>query len=304
MSRKIRFDRRQAPLKAGEYPAQIRFAKLEGAGNDYIYVEELEAPIKHPAPLASRTCDRHFGVGGDGLVLVGRPDKKLPYPADFKMRIFSANGLEKEMCGNAACCAGKYLYDNGLTDKTLVNLQTGGGLRTLELGLEKGKVGTVRVNMGAPALTPKDIPMDAPGDNFIAREINVRGESYQGTAVFMGEPHLVVLYPDLDTLSITALGPGFERHPYFPKRVNTEFIEVKGRERLRLRAWERGSGETLACSAGACAALVACVLNGWTERKAVVELRGGELLIEWAADGNVYKTGRPKQVFRGEFFTG
>jgi diaminopimelate epimerase len=298
----IRFDARPAPPAAGGQPGRVRFVKMEGTGNDYIYVEEFAAPLQDPAPLAVRMSDRHFGVGGDGLVLIGPADANAGYPADFRMRIFNADGSEAEMCGNASRCVGKYLYENGLTDKTVIRLQTGGGLRVLELDTERGKVRGVRVNMGAPVLKPADIPMNAPGERFVDGEIQVLGQTYRGTAVSMGNPHLVVPCPDLCALRLEAVGPAFERHALFPKRVNTEFVEVVNRSHIRMRVWERGSGETLACGTGACAALTACALNGWTERKAVVELRGGSLDVEWAGDNNVYMSGPASFVFSGEFF--
>ncbi len=307
----IKFDRRPVPLDTANYPRRIRFTKMEGAGNDYIYMEEFNWHIKYPGPLAVRMSDRNFGIGGDGIVLIGPPEPGLAYPADFRMRMFNADGSESPMCGNASRCVGKYLYDNGLTDKTVINLQTGAGLRVLELHLQDGKVAAVRVNMGSPRLEPEALPMLAPvtqgqptparGESFADREITAGGKTFKATAVSMGNPHLVVPYADLDSLDISALGPAFETHEWFPQRVNTEFIQVMARERIRMRVWERGSGETLACGTGACAALVACAINNWTARKAVVELRGGELQIEWAEDGNVYMTGPAEMVFTGEY---
>jgi diaminopimelate epimerase len=274
---------------------------MEGLGNDYIYVEEFIAPLQDPPSLARRMSDRHFGVGGDGLVLIGPPEAGLDYQADFRMRMFNADGSEGDMCGNAARCVGKYLYEKGFTKQRRIRLQTKAGMRLLELDAPQGMVCSVRVNMGHPVLRPELIPMLIEGENFISRELSVKGKTYMGTAVSMGNPHLVVPCPDLAAFPLESLGPAFEHHPLFPRRVNTEFIQVLNRERVRMRVWERGSGETLACGTGACAALAACVLNGWTDRKAVLELRGGELEIEWADDDCIYMRGPATEVFSGEF---
>jgi diaminopimelate epimerase len=272
---------------------------MQGLGNDYIYVEEFNAPLADPAPLAVAISDRHFGVGGDGLVLIG-PSQN----ADFRMRIFNADGSEAEMCGNATRCIGKYLYEKGLTTKTELTLETLAGIRILALRTEGARVEAVRVHMGRPALAPADIPMTADGESFIDRDILVDGTLFRGTAVSMGNPHLVIPVPQAADFALEHFGPLCERHPWFPKRVNTEFVEVLDRKRIRMRVWERGSGETLACGTGACASLVACALNGWTDRKAVLELRGGELEIEWAEDGAVYMTGGAAFVFSGEYIIG
>lgn len=300
-----KFDLRPAPLDVSDLPESIRFAKMEGAGNDYIYVEEFQAEFGAPGPLAVRLSDRHFGVGGDGLILIGPPSEHWRGKADFRMRMFNADGSEGEMCGNASRCVGKYLYDTGLTEKTTVNLETKAGLRVLHLNVSGGRVVSVRVDMGEPLLRPDLIPMNAPGDSFVNAELDVDGILYRGTAVSMGNPHLVVPWDapgGLEALDIAAIGPKFERHPLFPRRVNTEFVEVKSRDRVRMRVWERGSGETLACGTGACAVLTACALNGWTGRRAKIELRGGTLNIEWSEDDNrVYMTGPAAFVFTGTF---
>lgn len=249
-----KFDLRPAPLDVSDLPESIRFAKMEGAGNDYIYVEEFQAEFGAPGPLAVRLSDRHFGVGGDGLILIGPPSEHWRGKADFRMRMFNADGSEGEMCGNASRCVGKYLYDTGLTEKTTVNLETKAGLRVLHLNVSGGRVVSVRVDMGEPLLRPDLIPMNAPGDSFVNAELDVDGILYRGTAVSMGNPHLVVPWDapgGLEALDIAAIGPKFERHPLFPRRVNTEFVEVKSRDRVRMRVWERGSGETLACGTGA-----------------------------------------------------
>lgn len=280
-------------------PKRLPFTKMQGLGNDYVYVEEFETPIARPAPLAIAISDRHFGVGGDGLVLMGPSEK-----ADFRMRMFNADGSEGEMCGNATRCIGKYLYEKGRTDKKEFTLETLAGIRVLTLHTDGSRVERVRVDMGEPKLRPADIPMQAEGEAFIDQKIIVSGRTYSGTAVSMGNPHLVVPMPGLESLDIAQVGPSFEHHALFPRRVNTEFIRVLDRNRVRMRVWERGSGETLACGTGACAVLVACALNKWTDRKAVIELRGGELEIEWNEDGIVYMTGGAKFVFSGEYIVG
>ena len=293
-----KFAVRPAPLADPALPDRLPFTKMEGLGNDYVYVDETAAPIANPGPLAARISDRHFGVGGDGLILIGASEL-----ADFRMRMFNVDGTEGEMCGNATRCVGKYVYEHGLTDKTEITLETLGGVRVLHLDARGGRVAGVRVNMGRPRLRPEEIPMNAAGDSFINRPVTAGGETFYCTAVSMGNPHLVVMAPDLDALDLPALGPCFERHELFPQRVNTEFIQVLGPDRIRQRTWERGTGETLACGSGASAALVACALNGLTGRSATVELRGGELSIEWAGDGIVYKTGPAVEVFSGLFRT-
>ena len=281
----------------------LPFTKMEGAGNDYIYVRESDLPQALTeatlAELAARISDRHFGVGGDGLVLICPPSD--PSMADFRMRMFNSDGSEAQMCGNASRCVGKYVYDKGMTTKTSVALETLAGVKILDLRIEAGRVRAVRVDMGVPRLKPADIPMHADGESFINREIKVDGQVYRGTAVSMGNPHLVVPVPDPDALDLARLGPLFERHPLFPERVNTEFVTVMDRSRIRMRVWERGSGETLACGTGACAAAVACSLLNLTDRTSIVRLRGGDLLLEWAANGTVYKTGPARHVFDGQY---
>ncbi|MDR3176193.1 MAG: diaminopimelate epimerase [Desulfovibrio sp.] len=281
-------------------PDRLAFTKMQGLGNDYIYVEELEKPFADPGPLSIAISDRHFGIGSDGLVLIGKGSEGSG--ADFRMRIFNSDGSEAEMCGNATRCIGKYLYEKGLEQDPEFNLETMGGVRKIRVYAEGACVSRVRVDMGRPRLAPADLPMRVDGENFIDREIMAQGRMYRGTAVSMGNPHLVVPVPGLDSLDLSRIGPLFEHHALFPRRVNTEFIQVAGRDRIRMRVWERGSGETLACGTGACAALVACALNKWTGRKAIVELPGGELEIEWAEDDAVYMTGEAAFVCSGEYF--
>ena len=275
---------------------RLRFAKMEGLGNDYVYAEEFGKLMKNAPEISKLVSDRHFGIGSDGLILIGDSDK-----ADFRMRMFNADGSEGEMCGNGIRCVGKYVYDHGLTQKTSLTVETLAGIRYLDLNVSSGRVKTVRVGMGQAILEPKKIPMNAEGKDFINREIAVNGKTYHGTGVSMGNPHFVIPVNNVDDLDLEAIGPSFEHHALFPKRVNTEFVQLLSRQEVRMRVWERGSGETLACGTGACATAVACVLNGWTDRKVTVHLLGGDLLIEWNEDNTVYMTGPATHVFEGEY---
>ena len=275
---------------------RFRFTKMEGLGNDYVYAEEFGKPITNAPEIARMVSDRHFGVGSDGLILIGSSDK-----ADFRMRMFNADGSEGEMCGNGIRCVGKYVYDYGLTLKTAVTVETLAGIRNLKLNLSGYRVQSVRVDMGQAILEPKKIPIDATGKDFIDKEIVVDGKTYRGTAVSMGNPHFVIPVDSVDTLDLVAIGPSFEHHTLFPKRVNTEFVQILSKKEVRMRVWERGSGETLACGTGACATAVACALNGWTDRNVTVHLLGGDLFIEWDKDNTVYMTGPATTVFDGEY---
>ena len=274
----------------------MKFTKMQGIGNDYVYVNCFEEKVENPSAVSEFVSDRHFGIGSDGLVLIMKSDC-----ADFRMRMFNADGSEAEMCGNATRCVGKYVYDNGLTDKTDITLETKAGIKYLKLFTENGRVTRVTVNMGEPILTPQLIPVDYTGEEFINRVINVDGAEYAITCVSMGNPHAVVYMDDIENLDIETLGPKFELHQIFPKRTNTEFVKVIDKNTVEMRVWERGAGETLACGTGACAVLVASVLNGKCERKSTVRLIGGELTIEWREDDNcVYMTGPAEKVFDGE----
>lgn len=274
----------------------MKFTKMQGIGNDYVYVNCFEEKVENPAAVSEFVSDRHFGIGSDGLVLIMKSDC-----ADFRMRMFNADGSEAEMCGNATRCVGKYVYDNGLTDKTDITLETKAGIKYLKLFAENGKVTRVTVNMGEPILTPQLIPVDYTGEEFINKVISVDGAEYAITCVSMGNPHAVVYMDDIENLDIETLGPKFELHQIFPKRTNTEFVKVIDKNTVEMRVWERGAGETLACGTGACAVLVASVLNGKCERKSTVRLIGGELTIEWREDDNcVYMTGPAEKVFDGE----
>lgn len=274
----------------------MRFTKMHGAGNDYIYVNALQEVVQDPSSLARRLSDRHFGVGSDGLVLI------LPSRvADFRMRMFNADGSESEMCGNASRCVGKYVYDKGLTTKTTVTLETGAGIKTLGLDVREGKVDTVSVDMGAPVLEPHLIPVSVRGMDALHVPLVLSSGVVDVTCVSMGNPHAVCFVDDVDAIDLTAIGPAIEHHPLFPNRVNAEFVQVLAPDHLKMRVWERGTGETLACGTGACASLVAAVLRGLAVREAQVDLRGGSLHIAWQPEqGSVILTGNAAFVFEGE----
>lgn len=275
----------------------MKFTKMQGIGNDYVYVNCFEESVDDPERVSQIVSDRHFGIGSDGLVLI-MPSEK----ADFRMRIFNADGSEAMMCGNATRCIGKYVYDNKLTDKTSVTLETNSGIKYLTLFPENGVVKTVNVDMGEAVLKPADIPMAAEGDNFISRPVTVNGSEYAVTAVSMGNPHAVTFVDDVDSLPLETIGPLFENHPLFPMRVNTEFVKVTGDNELQMRVWERGSGETWACGTGACASAVAAVLNGFAKQgsEITIHLRGGDLFITYTNDGKVLMRGPAETVFTGE----
>lgn len=275
----------------------MKFTKMQGIGNDYIYVNCFEEKVDDPERVSQVVSDRHFGIGGDGLVLI-MPSEK----ADFRMRMFNADGSEGNMCGNATRCIGKFVYDNGLTDKTEITLETKSGIKYLTLYPENGKVKTVLVNMGKAVLTPADIPMKAEGESFINKPIEVLGSEVYITAVSMGNPHAVTYVDDVMSLDLEKIGPAFENHPIFPERVNTEFIKVLDSHTIQMRVWERGSGETWACGTGACAAAVASVKNGYFKNgeEITVKLRGGDLFITYNTDGTVLMRGAAETVFTGE----
>ena len=276
----------------------MQFTKMHGLGNDYIYINLFKEVVNDPAGLSRKMSDRHFGVGSDGIVLIGpaREESK----ADFRMQMFNADGSEAEMCGNAIRCVGKYVYDHEMIDKRTFSVETLGGVKTLDLTVERDKVSTVRVDMGEPVLDPSLIPMSVEGDSFIDREIRVNGRTYKGTAVSMGNPHIVIPVSGIDDLDLSLVGPQFEHHPLFPRRTNTEFIENPDKGNIRMRVWERGAGETLACGTGASASLVASVLTGKANRKAIVHLLGGQLTVEWDEKTNhVFIDGPATTVFSG-----
>ena len=277
---------------------KLRFTKMQGAGNDYVYIDCFSEPVHSPEELAKKISDRHFGVGSDGLVLI-LPSAK----ADARMRMFNADGSEAEMCGNASRCVGKYLYEHGLVNKHIVRVETLAGVRVLRLDIEDGEVVAVTVDMGEPILNPSLIPMIGPKDRCVGESFELDGESWKITAVSMGTPHAVIFAEGIDALDLPTIGPKFENWSIFPQKVNTEFVEILSRTRIRMRVWERGAGETLACGTGACAAAVAAMLNGLTERSVAVELRGGTLSVSWDEnDNHVYMTGPAETVFEGEYF--
>lgn len=275
----------------------FKFTKMHGAGNDYIYVDCTKKMLTDINETARKVSDRHFGIGSDGLVLICRSDK-----ADFRMDMYNSDGSQAEMCGNATRCVGKYVHDKGLTDKTTITLETLAGIKILELNLaDDGTVKTVRVNMGAPELVPKNIPIDSEKDRFIMEPVEVCGKEYKVTGVSMGNPHAVTYIDDTDSLEIEKIGPEFETHKLFPKKINTEFAQIVDRNTIKMRVWERGAGETLACGTGACATLVASTLNGFVDGEADLVLLGGTLHIKWDKDdNNVYMTGPAEFVFDGE----
>lgn len=274
----------------------MKFTKMHGAGNDYIYVNCLTETVRNPSELAKFLSDRHFGIGSDGLVLI-LPSEK----ADYKMRMFNSDGSEAEMCGNAIRCVGKYVYDNGLTSSKTVSIETLAGIKILDLNVEGGKVATVRVDMGEPILEPGKIPVKSSKKLFINEPVAIGDRVYNVTCVSMGNPHAVSYVENVDEFPLEVIGPRMETHELFPKKINAEFVQVLGKDLLKVRVWERGAGETLACGTGACAVVVASVLNGISQRKATVKLRGGDLLIEWNdSDNHVYMTGPAVKVFDGE----
>jgi len=273
----------------------MKFTKMQGLGNDYVYVNGFEERIENPSEMAVKVSNRNFGVGSDGLILINPSEK-----ADFEMEMYNADGSRGEMCGNGIRCVAKYVYDYGLTDKTHISVETLGGIKYLDLTVEDGKVVLVRVDMGSPILTPAQIPVIADEAEAVAVPILVDETEYQMTCVSMGNPHAVVFMDDIEHLEIEKIGPKFEHHERFPNRVNTEFVKVLDRQTASMRVWERGSGETLACGTGACAVAVACILGGYTENKVTVKLLGGDLLIEWYREQNkIYMTGPAAVVFDG-----
>lgn len=274
----------------------MKFTKMHGIGNDYVYVNCFEESVKNPAEVSKFVSDRHFGIGSDGLILIS-PSAI----ADFRMNIYNADGSQAEMCGNGIRCVAKYVYDYGLTDKTEISVETLAGIKYLRLQVENGKVASVEVNMGAPILEPKEIPVAVEESPVVNVPVEVKGKIYHMTCVSMGNPHAIIFMNNVKDLDIEAIGPYFENHTVFPKRTNTEFVEVLDRNTVNMRVWERGSDETLACGTGACATTVACILNDKTENEVTVHLLGGDLKIRWDREVNqVYMTGPATVVFDGE----
>lgn len=276
----------------------MKFTKMQGIGNDYVYVNCLQETIENPSELAKKISDRHYGVGSDGLIMINPSDK-----ADFEMEMYNADGSRGEMCGNGIRCVAKYVYDYGLTDKTSISVETLTGIKYLDLTVEDGKVVLVKVDMGKPMLRPEEVPVVSEKEEVIDEPITVDGQEYRMTCVSMGNPHAVVFIDqDVKEFPLETVGVKFENHERFPKRVNTEFVNVLDRHTAQMRVWERGSGETLACGTGACAVAVACALNGLTEDEVTVKLLGGDLQIKWDREKNtVYMTGPAEVVFDGEW---
>lgn len=281
----------------------MKFTKMHGCGNDYVYVNLFEEKLEDPAKVSIAVSDRHFGIGSDGVITIGPSDK-----ADFRMRIYNADGSEAEMCGNGIRCVAKYVYDHKLTDQTEISVETGAGIKYLTLYVTDGKVEQVRVDMGEPILTPADIPVvkedgSAYDDEHkvIDEPIEVCGKTWNMTCVSMGNPHAVVFVDDVANFEIEKYGSHFEKHLRFPKRTNTEFVQVISRTEASMRVWERGSDETWACGTGTCATVMACILNNKTDNKVLVHLRGGDLTIEYIPETNhVFMTGPATEVFTGE----
>ena len=263
----------------------MRFTKMHGCGNDYVYVNGFEETVADPSAAAIRVADRHFGIGGDGLIMINPSDK-----ADCEMAMYNADGSRGEMCGNGIRCVGKYAYDHGIVDRPDISIETLAGIKQLHMEVSEGRVTSATVNMGAPVQTSE---LDEP--------LSAGGMDVTFTGISMGNPHAVIFVEDPAALDLPLIGPSFENHPRFPDRTNTEFVKVLNRTHVRMRVWERGSGETLACGTGACAAAVACILHGYTEDTVTVHLLGGDLVIRWDRENNlVYMTGPATEVFQGE----
>lgn len=275
---------------------KLNFTKWQGCGNDFVLIDCLEEPMECDyASLGKELCDRHYGIGADGILVV-EPSEV----ADFRMRIINADGSEAEMCGNGIRCFARYLYDYQRTDKTDFTIETGAGILVPSLKVEDGKVTGVRVDMGEPVLSGDDIPVKGFGTNKVINEtLTVKGQDYKMTCVSMGNPHCVIFVEDAEGFPIEELGSFFEHHEGFPRKTNTEFVTVRDRSHMRMRVWERGAAVTLACGTGSCATLVAGVLTGRTDKVAEIELDGGRLFVEWAENNHVFMTGPAELVFAG-----
>lgn len=276
----------------------MKFTKMQGCGNDYVYVNCFEEKVSDRPELARRVSNRNFGIGSDGLICIDPSEI-----ADFKMDMYNMDGSYSPMCGNGIRCVAKYVYEHGMTDKTEISVETGGAIKKLRLNLKDSLVGSVRVDMGEPELRPQFIPIAEHGKSFVNRSVIVVDEEYHVTALSVGNPHAVVFVDDVDSFDVASVGPKFENHPLFPDKCNAEFVQVLDDKTLKMRVWERGSGETLACGTGATATLVAANLCGKTGESATVKLRGGDLFIEWNKKTNhVFMTGPAETVFDGELY--
>ncbi|MFR2570668.1 MAG: diaminopimelate epimerase [Clostridia bacterium] len=274
----------------------MKFTKMHGLGNDYVYMDAIHQNIENESLLAQFVSNRNFGIGSDGLILICKSDI-----ADFKMRMFNSDGSEAEMCGNGIRCVGKFVYDKGMTDKTEVRIETLAGIKVLNFNIKEGKVESVRVDMGGPILEPKNIPVIS--EEKIVKNLKIKAidKEFKFTAVSMGNPHAITLVEDVKSFDVKKYGEVIEIDSKFPNKTNVEFIEILDKDNIKMRVWERGAGETLACGTGACASVVACILNNLTNSKVKVELLGGFLEIEWnQEDNHVYMTGPAVTVFEGE----
>lgn len=276
---------------------KFSFTKMHGTGNDYVYVDLFQQKLENQAEVAKVVSDRHFGIGADGLICIAPSET-----ADCRMIMYNADGSEGAMCGNGIRCVAKYVYDHGILRKNHMSVETKSGIKQLELTVEDGKAVYVKVNMGEAVLKPSEIPVQAEGDDFIARQIEAGGKTYTVTCVSMGNPHCVVFTEGIDGMDLEKIGPMFENHPLFPDRINTEFVEVIDNHTLNMRVWERGSGETISCGTGTCAATVAAVLNGHCPRGEEIEvrIRGGALYDTYLENGEVLMKGPATEVFQGE----
>ena len=273
----------------------MKFTKMQGCGNDYVYVNCLKETVKDANALAKKVSDRHFGIGSDGLILI-----KESKDADFTMHMYNVDGSQGEMCGNAIRCVGKYVYDHKMTDKKKLSIETLGGIKYLDLTVENEKVTMVTVDMGEPILTPNKIPILVEADQVIDMPIQVEDREFHLTAISVGNPHGVVFVEDTKSFPIELYGPKFEHHPLFPERVNTEFVQVLNRKEINMRVWERGSDETWACGTGATCSAYACILNGLTEDEVTVHMLGGDLIIRYDRETNhLFMTGPAVEVYEG-----
>ncbi len=275
----------------------MKFTKMQGAGNDYVYINGFTEHVEDKVTFVKRISDRHFGVGSDGAIFINPSEI-----ADFEMEMYNADGSRSEMCGNGIRCVGKYVYDHGLTDKKEITIESFGRIKYLTLYPGRdGRIESVKVNMGAPVLKGREIPVRIDKDTVIGEPITVNGTEYLMTCVSMGNPHAVVFIDDTDNLDIESVGPVFENHELFPNRTNTEFVQVVDKSHVKMRVWERGTGETLACGTGCCATTVACILNGLTDEEVTVKVLGGEIIVKWDRDNNlIYMTGPAVTTFEGE----
>lgn len=275
----------------------MKFTKMQGLGNDYVYVDAINQDIKNESALSVFVSNRHFGIGSDGLILICKSEK-----ADFRMKMFNPDGSEAEMCGNGIRCVGKFVYDKKLTQKTELTIETLAGIKKLKLNVENGKVKTVKVDMEEPILEPEKIPVNSKEKIVKNLKLKVEDKEFEITCVSMGNPHAVIFVEDVEKFDVEKYGKMIENNKIFPKKTNVEFVQIINKEKVKMRVWERGTGETLACGTGACATVVASNLNQLTDKKVEVELLGGKLYIEWNENNHIYMTGPAETVFDGELY--